>query len=95
MNLKSFSHKGLQAFAEHGTMWGIIPAHATRLQTCLRFLRQANSVRDLKNFHCRYHPMVKGSPLAGLWAIQVSAQWRLTFAIKHNDAYGVDYVNYH
>ena len=39
------------------------------------------------------HPL-KGN-LEGHWAVQVSGNWRLTFAFEGEDAILVDYKDYH
>lgn len=88
-----FRHKGLQEFDSNGSFGGILPSHASRLRGCLSLLRSAKSLADLKRF---IHPMRRGSALEGLWAMKVTAQWRLVFRI---DGVGIcrdiDYRNYH
>ena len=89
----TFRHKGLQAFAESGCLGGVLPSHAARLRECLKLLRSAGSVADLKRF---IHPMSRGSALDGLWAMKVSAQWRLVFRVDRTGfCRDVDYRNYH
>ena len=89
----TFRHKGLKAFADRGSLGGILPSHAARLRECLSLLRNARSLADLKRF---IHPMSTGSALDGFWAMKVTAQWRLVFK---TDGTGIcrdiDYRNYH
>ena len=73
MKIESFRHKGLRAFAETGSMAGILPSHATRLRECLMLLKTAKSIESLTR---DAHPMTRGSALSGLWAMKISAQWR-------------------
>jgi toxin HigB-1 len=40
-----------------------------------------------------WHPL-KGE-LAGLWAVSVNGNWRLTFGFEGEDAVLVDYQDYH
>ena len=86
-----FKHKGLKSFAESGETSGILPCHASRLRECLSMLRQAKAVNGLRWIH----PMAPGSPLQGLWAMRVSAQWRLTFKVEGGVCRDIDYLNYH
>ena len=40
--------------------------------------------------------MTKGSALSGLWAMKISAQWRLVFRVTGSGSCSeVDYQNYH
>ena len=41
----------------------------------------------------RLHPLKGG--LAGHWSVDVSGDWRLTFAFEGTDAILVDYQDYH
>lgn len=93
MKIRNFRHKGLEAFSKTGALKGILPSHADRLRECFRILELARSADD---FSRSAHRMSKGSKLCGLWAMKVSAQWRLVFGV---DSAGmccdVDYQNYH
>lgn len=33
--------------------------------------------------------------MRGLWAVDVSGNWRITFGFEGEDAFDVDYVDYH
>jgi len=46
---------------------------------------------DLLSF--RLHPL-KGSK-AGLWAIDVNKNWRITFEFREGNAFILDYEDYH
>ena len=93
MKIESFRHKGLKAFAETGSLAGILPSHANRLKECLTLLDNAKSLEDLTR---EAHPMTRGSALSGLWAMKVSAQWRLVFRIVTAELCAdIDYQNYH
>lgn len=88
-----FRHKGLQEFDSNGSLSGILPSHASRLRECLSLLRKAESVADLRRV---IHPMTRGSALEGLWAMKVTAQWRLVFRVDSSGVcQDVDYRNYH
>lgn len=93
MKIESFRHKGLRAFAETGCMAGILPSHALRLRECLALVR---TVKSIDNLTRDAHPMTEGSALSGLWAMKISAQWRLVFRVTGSGSCSeVDYQNYH
>lgn len=91
--IESFKHKGLRNFHVSGLLSGISPSHATRLRQCLQLLSNAKSSQDLTRDS---HPLTVGSEFGGLWAMKVSAQWRLVFRLcAHGVCRELDYVNYH
>lgn len=47
--IQSIKHKGLKAFASHGTTTGINPSHAKKLRKLLRTLQQARHLGELSN----------------------------------------------
>jgi proteic killer suppression protein len=91
--IKSFRHKGLERFFKAGSKRGIKPAHASRLSRQLQALDSAVSAEDMDHPGWRLHPLT-GS-LAGHWSIDVSGNWRLTFAFEDDDVVLVDYQDYH
>ncbi len=88
----AFRHKGLQAFAKTGSAAGITPSHAARLRQCLDQLAHARSLEDVGR---DVHPMSVGSAFSGQWAMKVTAQWRIVFAVDGDTCRNIDYVNYH
>jgi proteic killer suppression protein len=93
MAIKSFRHKGLEAFFYDGSIKGINPKHASRVSTRLDRLDAATSPSDMNLPGYRLH-VLKGS-LQWRFAIDVSGAWRLTFAFDGQDAIAVDYEQYH
>jgi len=91
--IKSFAHKGLEAFFKKGTVKGIQPKHAARLGRILDRLDAAAEVRDMDAPGYALHPL-KGD-LSGHWSVKVSGNWRLTFRFEQGNAYVVDYQDYH
>lgn len=89
----SFKHKGLEKFFKTGSMAGIQPNHATKLQIQLTTLDNASTVQEMDFPQWRLHPL-KGDK-AGFWAITVSANWRVIFKFENGNAYVVDYLDYH
>jgi len=89
----SFKHKGLQKCFETGETSGIQPDHSKRLRIRLAALDTAMIPEDLALPGFRLHPL-KGDQ-QGLWAINVSANWRITFKFINSDVYFVNYEDYH
>lgn len=59
----------------------------------LAMLNAAIEIDDMDRPGWGLHPL-KGQK-AGVWAIKVSANWRVTFRFEDGDAYVVDYEDYH
>lgn len=95
--IKSFSHKGIEAFFETGSTAGIQAKHAGRLKIQLSALAHAKKPEDMRAPGWNLHPLHnKGKvKLEGHFGITVSGNWRLTFAFDGEDAVLVDYMDYH
>lgn len=88
-----FRHKGLQRFFTKGDHRGIPAYQAARLDRLLDRLDACSTPSDMNLPGYRWHPL-KG-PLAGRYAVDVSANWRLTFAWDGEHAIDVDLEDYH
>lgn len=91
--IKSFNHKGLEAFFLTGSKAGIRPDHAAKLQVLLARLDTSVNPQDMNAPSWRLHPL-KGE-LLGHWAVTVNGNWRLTFRFVGENAEIVDYQDYH
>ena len=91
--IKSFKHKGLNRFFTTGSTAGINPDHADRLKDRLQALHTAMFIDDMDLPGWRLHPL-KGDR-AGLWAVNVSGNWRVVFQFRDGHAYVVNYEDYH
>ena len=91
--IKSFMHKGLKDFYETGSKKGIQPGHASKLARILDRLDASISPQDMNLPGYRLHPL-KGD-MHDLWSVTVSGNWRVTFYFEGQDAYLVDYIDYH
>jgi proteic killer suppression protein len=91
--IKTFVHKGLEAFFFEGTKKGIQPKHAQRIDDILDLLDAAEEVGDMNFPGSNLHPL-KGNR-KGRWAVRVSGNWRITFRFRDGDAFAVDYEDYH
>lgn len=91
--IASFRHKGLKKYFETGSLAGIQPAHARRLQMQLAALDTAQTLDDMDIPGFRLHSL-KGAEL-GRWSIWVNGNWRITFEFQDGNAIVLDYEDYH
>ena len=91
--IRSFRHKGLEAFFRRGTKAGIQPHHAARLRLQLTALDAATMPGDLAAPRWRLHALA--GDLKGFHSISVSGNWRVIFRFIEQDVELVDYLDYH
>jgi len=91
--IKSWRHKGLEAFFMNGSRAGIRPDHAPRLRRQLVRLDVASEPLDMNLPGWRFHGLAGG--LDGYYSVGVSVNWRLTFRFEGADVVLVDYQDYH
>ena len=91
--IKSFAHKGLKDFYETGSKKGIQADHAAKLERMLDRLDASTNPQDMNLPGYRLHPL-KGDK-QDMWSVWVNGNWRMTFYFEGNDAYLVDYRDYH
>lgn len=91
--IKSFRHKGLQAFFEQGTKAGIPAAHSPKLARQLARLENAQAPHDM-NLPGWGLRMLHGN-LSGHWFVAVNGNWRMTFMFEGVNVVLVDYQDYH
>jgi proteic killer suppression protein len=84
--IRSFRHKGIEAFYRTGSTRGIQAKHAKRLRLQLARLEVAATPGDMGAPGWRLHP---------LQGRQRDGHWRLTFAFEDGHAVLVDYQDYH
>jgi len=91
--IRSFRHKGLEAFFRRGTKAGIQTQHATKLRLQLTALDAATKPGDLAAPGWRLHPLTGN--LKGFFSITVNGNWRIIFRFVESDVEFVDYLDYH
>ena len=91
--IKTFRHKGLQAFFTTGSLAGIQPHHAARLKRQLVRLDLAKQANDMNVPGWDLHSL-SGS-LSDHYSVTVNGNWRMTFTFEGEDAVLVDYQDYH
>lgn len=91
--IKSFRHKGLEAFYGTGSKAGIQAHHANKLRLQLFALNRAERPEDMVAPGWRLHPL--SGDLAGFWSVTVNGNWRLIFRFVERDVELIDYLDYH
>ena len=91
--IKSFAHKGLKEFYITGSTKGIQADHASKLGRILDKLDASICPQDMDLPGYRLHPL-KGNK-KDIWSVTVNGNWRVTFFFMGQDAYLVDYTDYH
>jgi len=91
--IRSFRHKGLERFFISGSKRGLLPDHAEKIARILDRLDASTSPADMNLPGYHLHPL-KGQE-AGTWSVTVDENWRITFKFEGQDAFVVDYRDYH
>lgn len=91
--IKSFRHKGLEAFYQTRSLAGIQPIHAKRLREQLTALSVARGPEDLTRPGWRLHGLT--GDRVGFFSLTVQANWRVIFRFDGTDVELVDYLDYH
>lgn len=91
--IRSFRHKGLEAFFRRGSKAGIQSQHAPRLRLQLTALDAATKPSDLGAPGWRLHPLT--GELRGFHSITVKGNWRVIFRFVGQDVELVDYLDDH
>jgi toxin HigB-1 len=91
--IRSFRHKGLRELFERGDGRRLSADMLVRINKILLALGDANKIEELDLPTYRLHAL-KGN-LRGHWAITVRANWRIFFRFEGDDAFDIDFVDYH
>ena len=94
MEIKSFVHKGLKKLYLEDSAKGLPSDAVAKLRAMLTFLQDMQGTETLRAF-----PLWKAHQLTGdrkgVWSLNVTRNWRLTFRIEDGEILDVDYEDYH
>lgn len=91
--IKSFKHKGLEAFFCRGDSSGLNQKHIARIRRILATIDAAVQKSDINKPGLRLHDY-KGSR-AGISSVDVSGNFRITFRFENGDAHILNYEDPH
>lgn len=85
MRIKSFSDRGLRRLYETDSTRGVPAQSADKLRNMLAFMEAMEQPDELLTpiLKWRAHPLTGNRK--GHWALNVTANWRLTFSINAKD----------
>ena len=90
--IRSFGSRATKRFAK-GSRKQFPPHLASKIIHLLGLLSKSHSPTDMAFPGAKLHPL-RGSR-KGLFAVSISARWRLVFRFRDGDAYDVEVVDYH
>ena len=93
--VKSFKHKGLRLLWQTGKSNKLPADQLNKIKQMLEVIDSSQSVpQDFEFFiSWRIHPL-KGS-LKGYWSLTVKENWRIIFRFDGQNAFDIDYLDYH
>jgi toxin HigB-1 len=91
--IKSIKHKGLKRFYDTGSISGIQSKHTNRLRLILTRLDASICPEDMDLPGLKLHSL-KGQ-LKNFHAVTVQENWRVIFRFEGENAYDINYVDYH
>ena len=89
----SFRHRGLERLHVRGDRRRLNPEHVAKIERILDRLETSERPTHMNLPGLRLHRLM--GRLDDTWAVNVSANWRVTFRFEGRDAYDVDLVDYH
>jgi len=94
VTIRNFVHKGLKRLYIEDSAKGL-PADAVgKLRAMLTFLQDMQDPEKLRAFPL-WKAHLLGGARKGVWSLHVTRNWRLTFRIKDDEIWDVDYEDYH
>lgn len=89
----NFKHKGLEQFFLKGKSAKINPKHLIKLRLIIAKLHTSVNIKDMDFPGSSLHPL-KGDK-KDFWSVSVNGNWRVIFRFENENAYDVDYIDYH
>lgn len=91
--IKNFKHRGLKRLYERGDPGRINPNHVGKVELILADLDASDTLIHMRRPGYRLHKL-KGD-MRGLYAVEVSANWRIVFRFENGQASDIDLIDYH
>ena len=91
--IKNIKHRGLRRLYQSGDRSRINAHLLEKIELIMADLDAAESINHLRQPGYRLHEL-KGN-LRGLYAIDLSANWRLVFRFRNGEAFDVNLLDYH
>lgn len=85
MRIHSFAHKGLKRLYEEDRGKGVPAESLRKLRHMLAFLEAMADTEELLTPALKWKAHLLSGDRAGIWALNVTANWRLTFRVDDQD----------
>lgn len=83
----------LELYAKKGDKSKLPAAHISKIRLVLTRLDAANNPDQMNQPGYDFH-LLKGN-FKGFYAVKVSGNWRIIFRFENENAFDVDYLDYH
>jgi len=93
MAIKTFKNKRLESFFNTGSKKGIQSHHTNKLARILDRLDAAIEIQDMNYPGSDLHQL--SGKLKRFWAVKVNGNYRIWFRFENENAYDVQYGDYH
>ncbi|MDB4927475.1 type II toxin-antitoxin system RelE/ParE family toxin [Mucilaginibacter sp.] len=91
--IESIKHKGLKLLWEKDDTSKLPSTQIFKIRMILTLLDNAADIKDM-NFPGSDMHILKGN-MAGFWAVKINGNYRLIFRFENENAFDVDYIDYH
>ena len=94
MEIRGFSHKGLERLWRTGDARGVSPKWAEKLRAMLTAIEEANVIEEVGRFPgWKLHPLKFARKDA--WAMWITGNMRLTFVVRDGVVTEMEIEDYH
>lgn len=91
--IENIQHKGLKLLWEKDNASKLPSVQIFKIKMILTLLDNTADVQDM-NFPGSSLHQLKGD-FAGFWAVKVNGNYRIIFRFENENAFDVDYIDYH
>ncbi|BDU27700.1 hypothetical protein FLGSB24_44440 (plasmid) [Flavobacterium sp. GSB-24] len=93
--IKTFKNKALKQLWNDGNSSKINNAHLSRVEKVLTIIDALEEVPDDLSFYTFLRPHELKGKLKGVWSLDISGNYRITFRFENKNAYDLDYLDTH
>ena len=91
--ISSYRHKGLELYATKGDRSKLQQVHVSKIKLILTRLEAAKSPQEMNQPGYKFHQLT--GDMKDFYAVKVSGNYRIIFRFESENAYDVDYLDYH
>lgn len=91
--ITSYRHKGLELYATKGDRSKLQQSHVQKIKLILTRLEAATNAQMMNQPGYHFHQL--SGEWEGFYSIKVNGNWRIIFRFEGENAYDVNYLDYH